>query len=101
MSSTSVPEPSRWSLAARLTLWYAASSFLLVLGATVFLYWALHANLDREDDEHLTHKVEALRGLLRTPTPDGAALRREIEEAPPAGPYARFLVRILDRDGNT
>src|SRR5262245_18369788 len=101
MSSRSAPEPSRWSLAVRLTLWYAASSFLLVLGATGFLYWALLANLDREDDEHLTHKVETLRGLLRARPTDGAALRREIEDAPPAGPYARFQVRIVDREGAT
>ncbi len=42
MSSKIAPDPSRrpWSLAARLTAWYAGSAFALVLVATGFLYWA-------------------------------------------------------------
>lgn len=105
MSSTTAPEPSHWSLAAQLTFWYAVSSFLLVLGATGFLYWALHANLDREDDQHLANKVQTLQQLLRdrqAGRPGGDdALRREVEAAPGAAPYARFLVRILDSEGGT
>jgi two-component system heavy metal sensor histidine kinase CusS len=90
MSSTTAPEPSRWSLAARLTLWSAASSFLLVLGATGFLYWALHANLDREDDQHLANKVHTLKQMLREHPEGSDALRREVQVAPAGGSYARF-----------
>jgi len=34
------------SLAMRLTLWYAASSFLIVLAATAILYWVLVATTE-------------------------------------------------------
>jgi hypothetical protein len=45
-----------WSLAARLTAWYAASSFLLVVLATVALYVALVQNVDREDVQTVRDK---------------------------------------------
>jgi len=47
------------SLAARLTLWYTASAFLLIFLVTVFLYWVLNSNLDREDDQYLADKVRS------------------------------------------
>src|SRR5437762_219344 len=73
MSSTSAPNPlSRrtgslalprsWSLAARLTAWYTASAFVLILLATGFLYWVLYSNLEREDDQYLADKVRILSG---------------------------------------
>src|SRR5438477_25808 len=50
--------PARhWSLAVRLTVWYSVSAFVLVVGSTSFLYWALTTNLDREDDGLLLDKV--------------------------------------------
>ena len=42
-----------WSLAARLTAWYAGSAFVLVVAATGFLYWASIRNIDHEDDQVL------------------------------------------------
>ena len=53
MSSNSAPERAPrhkrpWSLAARLTAWYAASAFTLILVATGSLYWGLITNLDQE-----------------------------------------------------
>jgi len=55
MSSKNAPEPPArplkgWSLATRLTLWYAASSFVLIAASTGFLYWALVHKLEAEDD---------------------------------------------------
>src|SRR5438477_7884659 len=99
MSSKTGPDaPRAWSLAARLTAWYAGSAFLLVLSATGFLYWALALNLDREDDEFLTEKVRAMRTLLDGRLA-GDDLRRELE-AVAAGPdSARILVRVDARDG--
>jgi two-component system heavy metal sensor histidine kinase CusS len=74
MSSKSAPEasppasdsPGRrpWSLAARLTAWYAGSAFALVLAATGSLYWALVASLDRDDDASLASTVRAVRLAL-------------------------------------
>ena len=52
MSSKSDLKPTRrgtWSLAARLTAWYAGTAFLLVVAVSGFLYAVLVANLERED----------------------------------------------------
>ena len=57
MSSNTGAEPRPWSLALRLTLWYAGSAFALILVATGYLYWALVQQLDEEDDEWLAGKV--------------------------------------------
>src|SRR5262245_46788921 len=100
MSSKSAPEPARprRSLAGRLTAWYAGSAFLLILAATGFLYWALAANLDREDDEFLEDKVRLLRTLLRDRSADGA-LRHEVGMHLAGLPSPQMYVRLLDRDG--
>src|SRR5712691_6336221 len=98
MSSTSRIDAGApgWSLAARLTVWYAGSAFLLVVGATVVLYWALFSNLDREDDQFLEDKVRALATLLRAGPTDSAALQREVAGSPAARESSTIFVRILD-----
>jgi two-component system heavy metal sensor histidine kinase CusS len=78
-----------WSLAGRLTAWYAGSAFALVLAATGFLYWALAAHLDRQDDQFLVEKVHSLEAILRDRPRDTATLRREAQED-------RISARILD-----
>lgn len=93
MSSKSGARP--WSLAARLTLWYAASAFLLVLVATGYLYWALARQLDREDDQFLADKVTAVRAVLDARPGDGAALKREVE----GSEAGQTLVRVVDGRG--
>src|SRR5262249_38104737 len=100
MSSKNVLKPAApWSLAARLTAWYAGSAFLLILAATGFLYWALVTNLDREDDEYLADKVHILRVFLREKPHDIAPLKQEAEWEWAASQHAQFLVRILDEGG--
>jgi two-component system heavy metal sensor histidine kinase CusS len=106
MSSKSAPDdlaaPQRgksWSLATRLTIWYAASSFALVLAATVYLYWSSVSNLDREDDQLLGDRVRALRTVMQTRPGDVAALRQEVEEEWEAHERTRFHMRVLDDAG--
>src|SRR5260370_12264234 len=100
MSLKNVPKPTApWSLAARLTAWYAGSAFLLILAATGFLYWALDANLDREDDQFLADKVHLLRVLLRDRPDDFAALRHEVQGDWAVRQSAQIYVRIMDQDG--
>jgi two-component system heavy metal sensor histidine kinase CusS len=96
-------KPARrpWSLAARLTAWYAGSAFLLILGATGFLYWVLGTNLDREDDQFLADKVHLLRKLLRERPDDIKSIEREAEEEWAARQYAQVFVRILDSNGRS
>jgi len=89
------------SLAARLTLWYTASAFLLIFLVTVFLYWVLNSNLDREDDEFLANKIHILSTILRDKPDDLAALKQEVVWESTAPPLVQVYVRILDRDGKT
>jgi two-component system heavy metal sensor histidine kinase CusS len=97
MSSTT--SASRGSLAARLALWYAVSAFLLILGATAYLYAALEKNLEREDDGTILDQIQILRLLLREHPEDAAAIRQEVEVESSARQHARLFIRILSPDG--
>lgn len=97
MSSTTPAD--RGSLATRLTVWYALSAFLLVLASTTYLYWALHRNLDREDDGTILDQIQILRVLLRDHPEDSAGIRQEVEVESGARQHARLYIRILDPQG--
>jgi two-component system heavy metal sensor histidine kinase CusS len=100
MSSTVVAErPAASSIAARLTLWYTASAFALVLAATGFLYWALSANLERGDAEALADHVQILRLMLRDHPGDLSLLKQEVEVESSARQHARVFLRVLTGDG--
>jgi two-component system heavy metal sensor histidine kinase CusS len=108
MSSKNVPEPSApgqparnssWSLATRLTAWYAGSAFALILLATGYLYWALVRNLDREDDGQLADTVRYVQELLKSRRGDPAAIRREIVEAAQARLNIGLCIRVVSGTG--
>src|SRR5437762_10923339 len=104
MSSSHIPEPVRrrpWSLAARLTAWYTAAAFLLVLGASAFLYWVLVSNLDREDDQFLAERTQFLAGFLRERPNDLPALRQLLGGEGTPRPFSEIGVRLLDEAGST
>src|SRR5713101_3868545 len=93
-------KPSRsWSLAARLTTWYAVASFVLTLFATGLLYWVLTTQLDRSEDLFLADKVNVLRAILLERPDDVGGLREEVELESAARRYAQFYVRLLDENG--
>jgi len=94
MSSTTAA-----SLAGRLALWTTAASFVLVLAATLVLYWVLADNLDREDAEFLADQVQILRVLLRDHPGDVAVLRQEVEVESSARQHARGYLRVLTSEG--
>ncbi len=88
----------RWrSLAMRLTIWYAVTSFTIVLGAMTFLYWALSSGIAYQDDQFLWNKIHVLRGLLRADPNDEGNITREVGEDV-NGPQQAY-VRILTLDG--
>jgi two-component system heavy metal sensor histidine kinase CusS len=101
MSSKTAPERGAraWSLAARLTAWYAGSAFLLVLAATGFLYWVLISNLEREDDQFLADQIHYLRTLLRDRPDEFRALKKEAELEWASSEHIQVYKRILDEDG--
>ncbi len=95
------PARSRtWSLAARLTAWYAGFAFLVVISVTGYLHWALVTNLDREDDQLLEDKLRVVRTLLSKGS-DRVLLRQEIEETWKADQKTKVFVRLIDGQGAT
>jgi two-component system, OmpR family, heavy metal sensor histidine kinase CusS len=89
--------PSRsWSLATRLTVWYALSSFALFLVGSLVLYFALVRNLDEEDDLYLTDQIHVIRLLLRERPDDVEALNQEVDLEVGARRHAKIYIRVLD-----
>jgi two-component system, OmpR family, heavy metal sensor histidine kinase CusS len=89
-----------WSIAARLTAWYTATAFSLVLVATGLLYWTLVQNMRDEDQRRLADKVQVLRTLLHERGSDAAALK-EVEWEWAAREYEQVYVRVLTDRGET
>jgi two-component system, OmpR family, heavy metal sensor histidine kinase CusS len=90
---------SPWSLADRLTAWYAVTSLLLISCTAALLYWALIVNLRRDDDLFLADKVHVLRTILRERPNDVSALKEEVELESAARRYEQFYVRLIDENG--
>lgn len=81
-----MPRPRRWSLAWRLTAWYAATAFLLVAAAAFMQYRTLVSNLDDGDEQILRAHLAAARATR----PDSAL--------PAVDPHdPSVVVRRLDR----
>jgi two-component system heavy metal sensor histidine kinase CusS len=89
-----------WSVATRLTIWYAISAFSLVAVATGLLYWVLIRNLDRADDRLLADKARVIGAMLLNRPHDDAAIRQEVEEAWKARQDTQVYVRVLDAHGD-
>lgn len=90
-------ERTPWSLAARLTSWFIASAFALVVIVTGSLYWALVNGLGQADDELLLNKVHVLHSLLSEPRPDQTVIAQEIGED--ANAPRRTYVRVSSSAG--
>jgi len=89
-----------WSLAARLTAWYALSSFALLCIASAILYWALSTYLNSEDDEFLETKIRVVEKLLQRHGEESRQLRSEVAVTWAAHEYHRVYARLLDEHGN-
>jgi two-component system heavy metal sensor histidine kinase CusS len=99
MSLKNVPKnaPSRgnWSILRRLTLLYAASSFLMLVVGALYLDWSLVQNLQREDESFLGNKIEDCRRILRERLGDRQLLVNEVQTEPSASQFIRYYVRLL------
>jgi two-component system heavy metal sensor histidine kinase CusS len=93
------PPRGATSLAIRITVWYASSTFALVATVTGFLYWFLVKNLDSEADRLLAESLHGLEIVLRTTPQDGEALRNEMSWEWSQDPHARVFARVLDERG--
>src|SRR4051794_7909431 len=97
MSSKNAPD-TPWSLATRLTLWYATSSFVLIAASTGFLYWSLIQKLESEDDQFMAEKVQIVRLLLRNRSDVPVVLPRDGDWGDAGRPNASFHLRVLGAD---
>jgi len=86
------------SLALRLSIWYAASAFLLLVGGTGFLYWELVQNSDAEDDQYLAEKANTVGKLLDEH--DLRTLKWEVEGESSVRPAVEVLSRVFSADGS-
>ena len=91
--------PRGLSVALRLTLWYVASLFVIVLTATAALYMILVGNLRREEDHFLSEKVQVLRELLRNRPGNMFELKEEVEETWAPMQYAKVYARVMTGQG--
>ncbi len=92
----------RWggaSLAALLTAWYTAASFLVVAVATGSFYLGLADNLRRISEQSLLDELAVCRALVRERGGDSHALHEEVEIDSAVRRYQKFYVRVLDANG--
>jgi len=88
-----------WSLAIRLTTWYAIASLVLTVSITGLLYWVLAARIARSEDLFLADKIHVLRAILHDRPEDIGGLKEEVELESAARRYAQFYARLLDERG--
>jgi two-component system, OmpR family, heavy metal sensor histidine kinase CusS len=94
----SLTQISQWwgTLAFRLTAGYALAGLLMVLFATVSLYFVLVKELERSTDLFLADKLNVIRTMLRDRPDDWDSLREEVELETAARRYEQFYIRLLD-----
>ena len=74
------PVRRRWSLAARLTAWYAFSSFGLILLATSLMYVVLAASFEAESDRYMANRLADVKAILISHGKVDARLLTEFKE---------------------
>ena len=90
----------RVSIAFRLTVWYTASAFILIVAATGFLYWFLAANLEQEDIDVLSDNLRNVALLARNATDAVSVPPYEETGLTPTQPPQSYF-RVLDVSGRT
>ena len=89
----------RWSLTTWLTVWYSTLASVLIAWATGYSYWVLTANLEREDDEFISNRIDDVAMQLRT-GPDALSSISNLWKTPATETSPlRIIVRVLTKDG--
>src|SRR5881397_774696 len=99
MSSNHATEPG-WSLAGRLAIWYAASTFLLLLAVEGFLFWELQSSLNRDDDGDMAERVSMIRRVLTDRPQDTEMLQSLMQWKSPGTFLEPIFVRVTDSAGH-
>ncbi|MGA8261174.1 MAG: heavy metal sensor histidine kinase [Arenicellales bacterium] len=89
----------RPSIKIRLTLLFVVCTFVVLLAATVLLYWAVTLSIAHDDQRLLAEKVHVLRTMLAERPDDPTLLSEEVDWETGVLGHARYFVQILDRAG--
>ena len=103
-STTSAAAPSnspgkRWSLAARLTAWYAFSAFALILLATSMMYVVLAASFEAESDRYLADRLGDVKAILAGHSGMLSRLNEELDEESSPRRYMPVYFQVRDEAG--
>jgi two-component system heavy metal sensor histidine kinase CusS len=93
------PPIRRWSLAARLTAWYALSAFGLILLATSLMYVVLAASFEAESDRYLADRLGDVKAILDGNAGFLSRVGEELDEESSARRYLPVFFRINDERG--
>src|SRR5438552_2382055 len=99
MSSSNATERRPWSLAARLALWYGASTFLLLLAVEGYLFWAMESSLNRDEDHDMAERVAMVQRLLAEWPQDLTLLQDLAQWKSPEAVFDPIFIRVLDDGG--
>lgn len=91
----------RWTIVGRLTRHYCLATAVLLLGASLYLYYGLRRSLDAQNHALVASKVKVLRVLLEEHGGDARALHSEIEHEAGEESVLRYCLRVLDAEGRT
>lgn len=85
-----------WSIAARVTTWFAVSLAGVAVAVTVVHDRGLATLLDEQVDRSLAEKISVVEKILREDPGNLAVLRHEVEWEWTSNAYARFWLRVVE-----
>lgn len=88
------------SIAQKLTLFYAVSTFILITIIALFLYSAMVNILYQADNQFLCGEIAVIKNILKTKGNNTAALQQEVEDIPGSLKTSvyPYYARILDKN---
>lgn len=89
-----------WSITARLAVFFALMSTVILACAIWILYLALDRSLTQADERFLSDKIEVLRDILREPGPDYARLEEEVRLEIASYQFTQYYARVVIQRGN-
>lgn len=87
------------SLALRLTLWYAASFFTLVLIILTLTYATLREHLSKEHNQVVLRKATGIVSLLKHHDPMSPEVLEELGKNLPSDQFYPLFVRVMSKNG--
>jgi two-component system heavy metal sensor histidine kinase CusS len=86
------------SIAGQLTLFYSASSFLLITAISLFLYWTMTTILYSAAHQFLSDEINIIQNILVNKPENTLALKQEVNDIPKSlqSSVYHYYIRVLD-----